>query len=198
MKKISLNSTAGPITFLEIPLVFEDAVTTNIWKAKNNKKVSETLTHHRYSKFRSMILRNYAQFLDVPLGEFLFTLKNNEDTLYKQFLNKYGDLKYSVFKLSRKEHEILKGVYIYTDGAELLYIGRCTDSLKKRINYGYGKIHPKNCYIDGQSTNCRLNALITELKNKPALFLYAMDNKKEIEFLESNLRMELNPPWNLV
>ncbi|MFK4618979.1 hypothetical protein ABIF50_002256 [Bradyrhizobium diazoefficiens] len=63
------------------------------------------------------------------------------------------------------------GVYAYFVGDDLKYIGRCKDSMKKRINHGYGKVHPKNCYLDGQSTNCHLNALIAPLRESVSLWL---------------------------
>jgi len=77
------------------------------------------------------------------------------------------------------------------------YIGRCKDSMKKRINQGYGKIHPKNCYLDGQATNSHLNARITAEKKKITLWLHEMDSETEIELLERELIRAYNPPWNI-
>ena len=69
--------------------------------------------------------------------------------------------------------------------------------MKKRINQGYGKIHPKNCFRDGQATNCHLNALITAATAAVTLWLYRMDNGDEIEALEADLISRYAPPWNI-
>ncbi|MCY3840740.1 MAG: hypothetical protein OXH09_19180 [Gammaproteobacteria bacterium] len=69
--------------------------------------------------------------------------------------------------------------------------------MKKRINQGYGKIHPKNCFRDGQATNCHLNALITAAIAAVTLWLHRMDNGDEIEALEASLIWCYAPPWNI-
>jgi hypothetical protein len=91
-----------------------------------------------------------------------------------------------------------KGLYAYTVENELVYIGRCLDTFKKRINYGYGKIAPKNCYRDGQSTNCHLNSLITIEKQTKSVCLYIlnMNDIDEIKNTEVDLIQKYNPRWN--
>lgn len=55
------------------------------------------------------------------------------------------------------------GVYAIVNGeGEVLYIGRAQDSLAIRWGRrGYSVIDPHNCFVGGQSTNCHINALIT-------------------------------------
>ena len=77
------------------------------------------------------------------------------------------------------------------------YIGRCKNSMKKRVNQGYGKIHPKNCHRDGQATNCRVNARITARSSPVALWLSRMDDGDVIETVERALIREHAPPWNI-
>lgn len=69
--------------------------------------------------------------------------------------------------------------------------------MKKRVNQGYGKIHPKNCFRDGQATNCHLNALITAATSEVTLWLCRMDHGDEIEAVESELIQRYMPPWNI-
>src|SRR5438876_992068 len=47
------------------------------------------------------------------------------------------------------------GVYIITLDGRPVYVGECRH-LAQRFNMGYGTIQPKNCYVGGQSTNCRV------------------------------------------
>lgn len=55
-----------------------------------------------------------------------------------------------------------------------------SDSVSKRINHGRGKIHPKNCYLDGQATNYHLNALITAGGEGTGLWLCPVSSNEEI------------------
>ena len=179
-----------------ISLVFENEIYTNVFQAKNNKSLQETLQSSKYQKFKRYVEENYSTYLSMMLGDFLYKLKNNNDMFYKKFLNKYGDLQYSRFMLSNRSEYKLKGVYFYYVNDELKYIGRCRDSMQKRVNNGYGNISPKSCYIDGQATNCKVNALVTQNKESVKLKIYPMDDVKEIEKLESQFIEELMPVWN--
>lgn len=195
--RIESNSLNQSYNFEPVELRFDRELHKNIFALKNNKTLQETLNHKRYMKLKSESYEKYLEFLDWPLGKFLYHLKLNCDQFYKQFLNRYGDLTYSNFVISDNTCFSLKGIYAYSAGDELKYIGRCRDSMKKRINQGYGKIHPKNCYLDGQATNCHLNALITEAKSEICLWLKSMEDNAEIEQLEKLLIADHAPAWNL-
>ena len=183
--------------FVPVCLRFEPERCVSVFAKKNNKSLEQTLAHPRYRALKSCVAKNYANRQKLPLGRFLFGLKQKDDPFYSEFLNKYGDLEYSTFSLCDPETFRLKGVYAYRTEHTILYIGRCTDSMQKRIINGYGKINPKNCYLDGQATNCRINALITGLDKKPSLWLHPMNDKNEIKTLESRLISAVNPRWNI-
>jgi hypothetical protein len=194
---LKCGNTQGEHEFVQVPLLFEGNAYQNAFGQKNNKTVAETLVHYRYAKLEMDILRKYPDALKKPLCSFLLELKKLGDGFYKRFLNKYGDLRYSIFKISDSEYLDCKGVYAYFAGQELKYIGRCKDSMKKRVNQGYGKIHPKNCYLDGQATNCHLNARITAEKSEVTLWLHKLDSVLEIEEIEKELIRACHPPWNI-
>lgn len=184
-------------TFLPIPLNFELGHFVDVFAGKNNKTVLETIEHRRYLKFRSEVLERYGEERHEPLGAFLLRLKLRNDLFYQRFLNRYGDLKYSKFSIREKKDHKKRGIYAYFSGDRLKYIGRCRDTMQKRVNQGYGKIHPKNCYIDGQATNCRLNALITSNYETVSLWLHPLTNEEEIFAEERRLISLLAPSWNL-
>jgi hypothetical protein len=142
-------------------------------------------------------MRRYSSFLNWPLGEFLLSLKNDGDSYYRRFLNKYGDSTFCRFAIDAEHCLQGKGLYAYTVDHRLRYIGRCKDSFKRRINYGYGQIHPKNCYLDGQATNCHLNMLIAECIDTISFWIYPMSNNDEIERTEIKLITKYNPCWNI-
>ena len=183
--------------FEQVPLVFEPGSYAELFALKNNKSLAETFAHRRYTRLRDRLSDRYRDRLSEPLGEFLKSLKDADDQNYKLFLNKNGDLQYCRFKLAGPAYASKKGVYCYSVDDQLTYVGRCRDSMKKRIDQGYGKIHPKNCYIDGQSTNCHLNARIATVSKRVTLWLCSMDEDASIIANESALIRQLSPPWNV-
>jgi len=159
--------------------------------------LAETLEHSKYRKLSNSTYKKYSDYLDWALGEFILMLKNKGDAYYKLFLNRYGDSTYSHFWID--DHSILgkKGLYAYKTGNELKYIGRCRDNFQRRINLGYGKIYPKNCYLDGRATNCHLNSLITQNRYSISLWICPLDDEEEIMKLECSLISLYNPEWNI-
>ena len=184
------------IEFKNIELEFIEKNLKNCFTNKNNKTLLETLNHKRYKTLKEQF-KNFEESFKIPLGEFLLNLKSSENDVYKLFLNKSGDKDFCKFKLKDKNIRNLRGVYIYTIENEIQYIGRCCDSFYKRIDNGYGRISPKNCYKDGQTTNCHINNLINMNIEKIKLWIYAMEDEKEIKKLEVELIKKYNPNWNI-
>ena len=66
---------------------------------------------------------------------------------------------------------------------QIIYIGE-TVNLKRRFNVGYGKISPRNCYMGGQSTNCKMNKVVMEYYKcgKPiSLYFHQTEDHKYVE-----------------
>jgi hypothetical protein len=185
------------LDFIQLPITFEPERYINIFAKKNNKTLSQTLEHQRYAKLKPAATEKYSGYLDQPLGKALFEMKQAGDQFYRQFLNKYGDLEYSKFFISDGDFLIQRGIYAYLADGDLMYIGRCRDQMRKRINQGYGKIHPKNCYIDGQATNCHLNSKVTAFKGCISLWFKRMDNENHIVDAERRIIRERQPAWNI-
>lgn len=182
---------------IKIPLFIENKIYINIFQYKNNTTLRETINSKRYSKFSKEVNLKYKNFLETWIWIFLINLKNINNSFYKKFLNKNWDLKYTKFYI--KENLEKKWIYIYTVNNKLKYIGRCNDNMKKRINNWYWKISPKNCFLDWQSTNCKLNSFINQNKNSE-LFLFDMSNEKkeQIDLYEEELIQKYNPEWNTI
>lgn len=194
MKLTVLNKE---LVFQEIPLVFVGDTYEDVFTRKNNKSLLETINHKRYEKFRTKVMNDYSTYLYYKLGDFLRELKNNNDLYYKEFLNKNGDKTYSEFVIEDPQVKKSKGLYLYSVNNLVKYIGRCRDSFGKRINQGYGRIHPKNCFIDGQSTNCHLNNLVSINRESTKFFIYKLTDNKEITTIEEELIKKYKPEWNL-
>lgn len=110
-------------------------------------------------------------------------------------LNRYGKGPYCKFKIPGEWKQ--SGVYaIVVDGA-VKYIGECVN-LASRYNAGYGNISPRNCFVGGQETNCRINHLVLSegLRLKTvSLWFYATNKYKDIE---ERLRAATELEWNRI
>lgn len=116
---------------------------------------------------------------------------NNREQLN---LNKYGEGAFCRFSIHPKWSGI-SGVYAFFVNEELVYIGQAFD-LAKRFNMGYGIISPRNCYVGGQSTNCKINKLVlnsVKPKKKVSIYFHMTHKFHEIEKI---LIRNYNPPYN--
>ena len=84
-------------------------------------------------------------YLYSPQGGYLYSDKK---------LHRFGDGYFCKFKISKRNEA---GVYIWVVDSKIIYIGE-TQSFSNRINNGYGNIFPRNCYVGGQVTNCKMNS----------------------------------------
>jgi hypothetical protein len=195
-KKLTINGKN--YIFKRTELYFEGGVYKDVFaNLKNNKTLHETINTKEYISLKQKVLDEYKKNLNMKLGLFLKQLKDNNDSFYKEFLNKYGDSKYSKFKIVDKELLSQKGLYIYCVNDELKYIGRTTTPFNERINGGYGNISPKKCYKDGRNTDCHINSLITKYKKEIRLFLLQLEDDTSIKEIEKDLIKKYLPEWNI-
>lgn len=109
-------------------------------------------------------------------------------------LHKYGTGPFCRFGVPRsfRGHG---GVYVILVDDCPKYVGRCED-LESRFNLGYGRISPRNCFLGGQPTNCRVNSLILAAsKERSAIQLFFYETEDRLN-LEDVLIEELMPEWN--
>ena len=109
-------------------------------------------------------------------------------------LNRYGEGPFCRVSIS-EQYSGVPGVYALFDDNELLYIGQ-TVNLAQRYNQGYGKIEPVNCYVGGQSTNCKINSMIlNKYMSSNHVFLYFLQTK-DYDRIERELIRQYKPPYN--
>jgi hypothetical protein len=109
-------------------------------------------------------------------------------------LNKYGKGPFCKFKIDNAIESA--GVYALIVKNKVNYIGQC-ENLSARWNRGYGNISPRNCFVGGQQTNCRLNNLILEAfkaNSKLDLFFHKTKNYYAVE---KELIKRYSPEWNI-
>jgi hypothetical protein len=119
-------------------------------------------------------------------------------------LNRYGNGSFCRFRIEA-DNQVRDslGVYAIVEGrGRVLYIGKYagpTCTFGKRFNAGYGTIHPGNCYVGGQSINCRINrgVLETAKKGKRLRVVFRRcQEASEASNLEAKLIQLGQPPWN--
>ena len=182
--------------FFKVPIFRQEKMRENVFSSYK-KTLSSLLDKKEFSSYISEFINLLNKYGEVPVGEFLLDLKLDNDKRYLNFLNPYGDRTYSVFTINDESIFKKKGLYSFCSDTEIKYIGRCRTNYKDRINNGYGRIAPRNCYIGGQSTNCRINHLFTKERDRIEFFVLPMEDITKIESLEKKLIKELNPPWNI-
>jgi len=181
------------IIFEEVPISFNKKDIHSVFGKKNNKTLYETLKHPKYKHLNNSLT---ISEMNSPLGQILLNLKNTGDNRYLKFLNKYGDEIFCEFSI--KENLSDYGLYCWVENDVIKYVGRCIDNFNKRINQGYGKISPKNCFIDGQVTNCHLNSQINKAHDiKFFIFKMTGKTKEEVKILEKEILNEKHFDWNI-
>ena len=185
------------LRFFQIRLIFDPGTKSNLFGSKNNKTVGETICAQRYRSLAETVHGRYPGSIHQGLGTFLLERKQAGDLFYSRFLNSYGDETYSRFFIRDANWLTRKGLYCYVVGGIVMYIGQSKDSFGKRINQGYGNISPKNCYLDGQATNCHLNSLITRHRAEVELFVSEVNDLTVIDKLEKMLIKTCQPAWNI-
>lgn len=194
MKKLSTDNLE--LIFKEIKLYQFKNNLENIFKNYKSKTISQTINSKKYKNLKSVI--ENENDINMPTGEFLLKLKKIGNKKYLNFLNNYGDKVYSHFGILENEVFNKKGIYTYYLNGRIKYIGITKDNYQKRINNGYGNISPKNCFKDGQTTNCHLNWLISSSFNDIKFYVKIMNNVDEILSIEKKLIQKYNPPWNIM
>jgi hypothetical protein len=185
--------------FIEVKLEFEKFNIENTFSRFNAHTLGEILIKDKYIKLRAECKGAYEEYMEVELGSFLSMLKENKVPFYKKFLNHYGDQLFCKFKMEETFYSKFKGLYMYKHDNKIKYIGRVKGNLnfQQRINAGYANISPKNCYIDGQATNCHINAIINEVGGQVKLYIMPLEDDEEICLLERKLIQENEPEWNI-
>jgi len=184
------------LEFIQIPLKFRKHGIVNLFAEKNNKTLAETLSSQRYASLSKEIQYRYPNSLNERLGKFLYRLKISDDNFYLRFLNEYGDNIFCDFYIAKTISNSTKGIYSFVIDKTIKYIGRSHDPFEKRLNQGYGHISPKNCYRDGQSTNCHINSLIARNHAFVSFYVCSINDDLEIDRLEKVLINSYKPEWN--
>lgn len=110
-------------------------------------------------------------------------------------LHKLGDGEFCKFKLDKAD--TVSGVYawVVNGDSKPIYIGEA-NNLKRRFDMGYGIISPRNCFVGGQITNCKMNKVVLEYYKQGKtidIYFYRTNNYKAVEL---ELLREIKTKYN--
>jgi hypothetical protein len=130
--------------------------------------------------------------LNAKCGNILMSLKLNNNINYKRVLNEFGYKSFCKFRIKKNKINQNMGIYFFEYKSDLKYIGSTKQTFIKRINNGYGNISPRNCYLGGQSTNCKINSNLNLLLHKGdwkdlRFYVLPMTDKEQIISTEKRL-----------
>ena len=180
LKDGSLVVPSGEKTlyFKPVKLLFCGGLRENVF-ARAQKPLQEILKKPAFSHLVSAVNARYSRYLPLKSGLFLGQLKERHDPFYREFLNIHGDEKYSSFRLEGSHEGDKKGVLIVVVNREIYDAFNCPDTFRVKINDTFGHIFPKDCFLSGDCTRCRINALISNNRKVTGIYVHPCDNEEE-------------------
>jgi len=149
--------------FKPVKLNFSGSVREDIF-ARAQKPLEEILGNPAFSHLLPQVNAKYSRYLSIKSGLFLGQLKERHDPFYREFLNSYGDEKFGTFRLEDSYEADKKGVLIIVVNKGIYHAVNCRDTFRVIINDFFGRISAEDCLLSGDSTRCRINALLCNKK----------------------------------
>jgi len=180
LKDGSLVVPAGGKTlyFKPVKLNFTGGVRGDLF-ARVQKSLGEIIQDPAFSHLLPSINARYSQYLPLKTGLFLSQLKQRGDPLYREFLNSYGDEKYGAFRIDDSRDGDRKGIVVVVVNRGIYTIINCPDTIRGTINNTLGRISPDDCLLSGDSTRCRVNALLCNNKKDAGIFIHISGDEAE-------------------
>ena len=198
--KLYLTIQGERIEFSKVELIVLEQGITDLFQSFDKKTLHELVSQKKYEHLKCDVEQHAIHMVDLPAGEALKRMKAEGNSLYKQFLNNYGDLAYSRFIVNGDDHILKqKGIYTIIVNNELKFCGVCARSFKERFNQHIGNIYAKGCFRDGTATHCHVNANITQLlaTSDVHFAIYPMEQEKDMNSLKNAIVKRFEPEWNL-
>lgn len=104
--------------------------------------------------------------------------------------NKYGNFNFCNISISKNAAiSNMKGLYCFLINNELAHVGKTDTNIKNIINNGYGKITESKCLVNGNSTFCRINSLITsDNSNIIQLFICKSNEEEDFKLIKESVK----------
>jgi hypothetical protein len=176
--------------FKPVKLSFSGGLRENLF-AKEQRLLSDILKKPEYEHLYSQIAKRYSGYLPLKAGLFLGQLKERQDPLYREFLNACGDEKYSTFRMDESNDAGKQGVLIVVTGTEMYHVADCPDTFRAMIDGRFGRVLPEECFLTGDRTRCRINALLSNNRKETGIYIHvslpSVDRNLITKYLQERL-----------
>jgi len=164
--------------FKPVKLNFSGRVKEDLF-ARVQTPLEEMLKNPAFSHLLSPVNAKYSRYLPLKSGLFFGQLKERHDPFYREFLNSYGDEKYCTFRMEESNDGSKKGVLIVVVNRGMYHAVNCPDTFRVMINDTFGRISSDDCLLSGDSTRCRINALLCTGRNDAGMYIHSSENEEE-------------------
>jgi hypothetical protein len=175
---IAVQCGERTLYFKPVKLAVADTVKNSpfSWSQKLLKDVLETPP---YQHLKAEVVSRYPQYLPLRIGLFLWERKERHDPFYRVFLNPYGDEKFGTLRMKDSDDASKNGVFLVISKGAIIHGGCCHDSFGKLIGNNLGRISSQDCYLDGDSVRCRINALLAAKNPDAGIYIHSIANNEE-------------------
>lgn len=164
--------------FRPVKLTFSGGVKEDAF-TRAQKSLVEVLKNPVFGHLREQVNLKYSRYLPLKVGVFLGQLKERHDPFYREFLNAYGDEKYGSFRFLETNEGEKCGVLIVIISNGIYHAVSCPETLRGIINDTFGRILPEDCYLSGDPTRCRINALLCNNRNEAGFYFHPCDGEDD-------------------
>lgn len=162
--------------FRPVPLRFVGGVREDTF-TRVQTPLMELLQKPGFEHLRIPVNAKYSRYLPLKTGLFLGQLKERHDPFYREFLNQYGDEKFGTFRAEGTKDTEKRGVFMIVVNHGLYFTAGPADPLGTAINH-FGRIGPDDCLLSGDSTRCRINALLSAGRSESGVYVHAVENEE--------------------
>jgi len=173
--------------FKPVKLNFSGGVREDVF-ARAQKPLQEILKNPAFSHLLPQVNAQYSRYLSLTSGLFLGQLKERRDPFYREFLNSYGDEKYGTFRLEDSGEADKKGVLIVVVNKGIYHAVNCRDTFRVIINDVFGRISAEDCLLSGDSTRCRMNALLCNNRSAAGVSIHTCEKEEERQHITEILK----------
>jgi hypothetical protein len=164
--------------FKPVKLNFSGGLREDVF-ARAQKPLQDLLETPAFSLLLPQVNAKYSRYLSMKSGLFLGQLKERHDPFYREFLNSYGDEKYGTFRLEDSGEADKNGVMIVVVNKGIYHAVNCRDTFRGIINDLFGRISAEDCLLSGDSTRCRINALLCNNRNTAGIYIQTCEKEDE-------------------
>jgi hypothetical protein len=150
--------------------------------------VQQALESPIFADVKPLFIKEYLHYLPLRLGPVTEELQKKNDPLFRQLLNRYGDVDFGSFGMVDEEQAHTKGLLIVYVQGKLCHIAGCHTTFADLIDRSYGNIRADQCYRDGDEDACRINSLVTAFRSTPVIWLHELSDDSAIDTAVSDLR----------